>query len=451
MMRVCRSFPRALWTLLLISLATAAHAQQQLTFAQVGDSTVASITDNGRRIAFRSLARLASGADPGSDAFVVESDGSGLKKLTGSQLVTRAPVISGDGSVVVFVSNGNPTGTNADGGTELFATDPDGSSVTQITNTGLSAIRAPSPSSNGSRIAFTAAGDLLQDGSNNDGSREVFVIDADGSNLVQITRGPLGTVSRFPDISANGNRVVFSSNANPSGGNADGSSEIFIAESDGSGTPEQLTDAVAGQSLRPSIADDGLVAFQSSANLDGDNIDAGFEVFVVDSNGGPARQITSATAEDSTRPVIAATGSRIAFQSSANFTGNNRDGSFEIFIAQSDGSDIDQLTDSGLDSTRPAISADGDRVAFQSRANLTGNNPGGNIEIFVVDPGADAIGDDDENDSLFCSGGSGCVLCFDDDDETNAVARIPADPTLALLVLLAGIRITRGSRGRRSR
>lgn len=458
MIRLHRAFLRPLLPVLLVTLATTAQAQQQLTFADQGDSTTASITDNGRRVAFLSSAKLVVGDQTGVDAFVVDGDGSDTIRLTGGQLTARPPMggggaaIAGDGSVVILVSTGNPSGENPDGGTELFAVDPDGTGVTQITNTGVSAIRAPSPSSDGSRIAFTAAGDLLQDGSNSDGSREVFVVDADGDKLVQITRGPFGTQSRFPDISANGNQVVFSSNTNPSGDNADGNSEIFVAESDGSDIPMQLTDAVTGQSLRPSIAGIGLVAFQSSANLDSDNIDTSVEIFVVDADGGAPRQITDSATGDSTRPVIAAAGARIAFQSNANLTGSNRDGRFEIFIANRDGSDIDQLTESPGPSTRPAISASGDRVAFQSSADLTnnntsGNNASGNTEIFVINPIDDASADtDDETGSLFCSGGSGCVLCFDDEDDDNdalvANGR-PMDPTFALLILLAGFRLTR--------
>lgn len=429
----------------LLALAGAAQAQQQLTFAQQRASTAASITGNGRLIAFHSSAPLVPPAASGSDAFVVDADGSGLTRLTGNQLQVRAPVIAADGSIVVFVSNGNPTGANPDGNTELFAVKPDSGVVTQITDTGASNIRAPSLSADGSRIAFTATGDLLQDGRAPPGtSRDVFVIGADGDNLVQITQGAVGTVSKFPDISPHGNRVVFSSNANFDGANADGSSEIFVATTDGSGTPEQLTDARTGRSRRPSLADNGLIAFESNAALDGPNPGGNFEIFVVRVDGGtPPRQITSTQAGKSTHPVIARTGFRVAFQSSANLIGNNRDNSVEIFIATTDGSDIDQLTEANRDSTRPDISASGERVVFQSSANLTGNNPTFNTEIFVIDPRPSTInGSEDNDESLFCSEGSGCVLCFDEDDDPDR----PADPTLALLVILAGLRMTRRRR-----
>lgn len=438
-------------TLILVSLAGTAQAQQQLTFADAGNSDSATVTDDGSRVAFRSSANLdddTGNASGVSNVFVVNSDGSDLIRLTDLQQSARSPVISGDGNRVVFVSSGNPTGDNPDGSTELFAVDADGGGLAQITDTGVTSdIRAPALPADGSRIAFSASSDLLQDGSNSDGSREIFAIDVDGDNLTQITGGPATTTSRFPDITGSDDRIVFYSNADPAGDNSDGNSEIFIADSDGGGEPEQLTDADTGLSRHPSIAGNGRVAFESSADLD--DADGGnFEIFTVDANGGSPRQITETTGSDATNVRIAGNGEHLVFQSGADFTGNNDDGSREIFLVASDGSDADQLTDSRGDSTQPGIAMEGERVVFQSSADLTGNNGDLNSEIFVVDPSPDDTGDnDDDGDSFFCSEGSGCAFCSNgDNDDTVSATRAPADPTLALLTILAVIRIVRRSR-----
>ena len=101
-------------------------------------------------------------------------DGSGLVSLTaGSWAADSQPVFSPDGSRIAFVSDRT-------GDAEIFVMNADGTGVTQVTsNPALDA--DPAFSADGSRIAFT---------SDRDSSRDLYVIGIDGSGETRLTSGP---------------------------------------------------------------------------------------------------------------------------------------------------------------------------------------------------------------------------------------------------------------------
>ncbi|MDT0618992.1 hypothetical protein RM531_10940 [Salinisphaera sp. P385] len=434
-------------------LTGTAQAQQQLTFAPAGQSTTADIDAAGARVVFQSTANLDDGvgnADGSSEIFAVDADGANLVQLTQSALASTQPAIAGDGSRVAFVSSADLTGGNADGGPEIFLVDAsDGGNPVQVTDTGPgSGIAQPDLSADANRIAFTATANLT--GENGDASRELFAVDADGENLVQLTTGPAGTAVGFARLQADGSQVVFSSAANFAGSNGNGNSEIFLVDADGSESAVQLTDTVGGASIRPDIADNGRIAFESTAALD-DNPQGTSAVFVMDTDGDNLQALTDADEGSAGFVRIAGDGSRVVFQATAGVSGDNPDGNPDVFIVDADGDDPDRLTSGGLASEQPAIAGGAGQVAFQSAANLSGNNAEGNVEIFIIDP-ADADDDDDGgngggvgDDSFVCDSlGSGCSFC-DDDDQTAAVDR-GVDPLFALLCGIAVWRIR--ARGR---
>ena len=115
-----------------------------------------------------------------------------------------------------------------------------------------------------------------------------------------------------------------------------------------------------------------------------DNLDiflwkSGTIVPVTNSTGSPGEEFTG-----NVNPSINANGTRIAFESTLDLTGGNPDGNREIFLADTTTPGIIQVTDTtGGESTLPAINADGTRIAFVSGANPTGQNPNGGIEIYL--------------------------------------------------------------------
>jgi Tol biopolymer transport system component len=111
-------------------------------------------------------------------------------------------------SLIVFNSN-------RDGDYEIYVMDADGSNVVQLTfNTKLDGSASWSP--DGSQIVFD---------SDRDGDREIYVMDADGSNVVQLTNYSGGDSS--PTWSPDGSQIAFTSDR---GGNY----EIYVMDADGS-------------------------------------------------------------------------------------------------------------------------------------------------------------------------------------------------------------------------
>lgn len=144
--------------------------------------------------------------------------------------------------------------------------------------------------------------------------------------------------------------------------------------------------------LNPSLSGDGHhLAFESTEDL---ALVGGPETFrAIQTNlsleSVPFSQIGSTRA---IAPAISRDGSRIAFASSNNPTGNNQDGNSEIFFFS--GQHLKQLTDTSSSditerlkkgSFQPSISDDGRLIAFSSNRDLEGFNADGNFEIFLFD------------------------------------------------------------------
>ncbi len=181
-------------------------------------------------------------------------------------------------------------------------------------------------------------------------------------------------VASAASLSGDGTRVAYQSSKTPDDDDADdhnpGSTQIFVVDADGF-DPVQLTDG-NGTSQQPDIsADAGRVAFVSDADLTGNNADASLEAFMVEVDGTSGIQ----------RVSLSADGARVAFSATAYLTGNNGDASREKFMVDSDGNGLVQVSDgpAGTTSQSPTLSGDGGQVVFASYANLANNNGDGNV------------------------------------------------------------------------
>jgi Tol biopolymer transport system component len=103
---------------------------------------------------------------------------------------------------------------------ELFVADADGSNVVQLTNNGKANF-APYFTPDGRSILFASNMDAPRGR-----SFEIYRIGLDGSNLARITHDPSGFNS-FPMFSRDGRRLAFSSNRN---GSVPRETNVFIAE-----------------------------------------------------------------------------------------------------------------------------------------------------------------------------------------------------------------------------
>ena len=115
----------------------------------------------GNRVAYSNAFRNQGGI------WLVDSSGANQRQLTDHGI---GPVWSADGSRIAFVS-----GFDASGVGDVFVVAADGSSLERITHAGAG---NPVWSPDGTRIAFD---------STRDGDYEIYVINADGTNLRQLT------------------------------------------------------------------------------------------------------------------------------------------------------------------------------------------------------------------------------------------------------------------------
>ena len=95
-------------------------------------------------------------------------------------------------------------------------------------------------------------------------------------------------------------------------------------------------------------------------------------------------------------------GDRIAFAS-------DRDGDYEIFVMNADGTDVRQLTSNEDDEMFPAWSPDGNRIAFMS-------NRGGEFNIFVMNADGGAVRqltDNDDDDRFPAWSPDGTLIAFE--------------------------------------
>ncbi len=171
------------------------------------------------------------------DIYRSAPDGTGLEQLTDTPGYDAEATIGPDGRVV-FTSV-------RDGDMEIYSMNGDGSDVRQLTDR-QGPDGGPFFSADGSKIVFR--GREIPDGPEYDDYKrlldeglwrptelELFVMNADGSDLHQVTE--LGAASFGPFWHPDGERIIFSSNwHNPSGRNFD----LFIINEDGSGL-EQIT------------------------------------------------------------------------------------------------------------------------------------------------------------------------------------------------------------------
>lgn len=224
----------------------------------------------------------------------------------------------------------------------------------------------PAISKDGSTVVFVSDADLTGEGTNLDSLHNVFVMNADGSNLRQLTFATLdpthlNTISyktKQPQLSADGSVVVFASTNNLTGNN-----------------PPEAVDPYYSVDIR------GMVSFKPR-----------YQIFIMNTDGTGLRQLTNGTGGDSIYPDISNAGDVITFQSNQDLIGKNVDQNDEIYVIKADGSRLSQIT-AGVDlvgrshdSRDPNISGDGSTVAFDSYIDLIpGMNDDLSDEIFVFD------------------------------------------------------------------
>jgi Tol biopolymer transport system component/DNA-binding winged helix-turn-helix (wHTH) protein len=281
---------------------------------------------------------------PGGHAVVFQSERDGNSEIyrlrlthepDGAVRLTRHvgdddfPVWSADGRSIAFESN-------RDGKPNVFVMDADGGNVRNISRSGAADLQ-PAWSGDGRRIAFAT---------DRAGGFSIDVMNVDGSSVTRVTSGPHDSAPRW---SPDGSSLCFS---------RDLGIWITPVEVD-AGAPRRIADGIScawssdGSRLIVDRDEDGTRQIYSVAVAGNDSIRL---TSPGHGNGGPA---------------VSRDGSRIAFNS-------NQDGfGFGIFVMAPDGTSQTRVTGWRTFDEHAAWSADGKWIAFTS-------NRDGNLEIYKV-------------------------------------------------------------------
>ncbi len=265
-------------------------------------------------------------------------------------------------------------------------------------------------------MAFSSDADNLS-AADGDAAIDVFVRDtqSDTTTLVSRADGPSGAggddSSRRPSISADGRNVAFQSGAsNLSTADNDALLNVFVRDTQtGKTTLVSRAEGPSGasgdgHSDRPAMSADGRhVAFRSKAdNLSTEDNDAVSNVFARDTQTVTTTLISRAGGPsgaggdgESYRPAISADGRYVAFDSAAdNLSVDDNDAVLNVFVRDSQTaattlvSRADGPGGAGADddSGYPTISADGRYVAFGSAAdNLSAEDNDAVSDVFLRD------------------------------------------------------------------
>lgn len=323
---------------------------------------------------------------------ITDSGGADLVLKDGSfhyiPAANHRSALSDDGQVLAFVSSGNYLGTNGDLGNEIFV-QTDSGGIEQVTDVpsplAFDHAADPALSRNGRYLVFASSADLT--GDNPDWNREIFRYDRNTGSLVQVTVTATGGQGR-PTVSNNGRRIAFSTTSRDliHDFNADGNREIAVWDN-GVLRGFESTDCLNHTPMISRHNQGRYVVFISDGDLTGENPDRNQEVFLWrwEWGGWGMDQVTdsdSVSGEGNDVPCTTRTGDRLAFLSNADYTGQNGDHSLEVFTWNRSSDTFTQVTNNGALAVHTSVCMDDDgkHLAFE-RFNIVS----GSFEIHYVD------------------------------------------------------------------
>jgi len=247
--------------------------QVQLTTARPDDAQSAWSPD-GKRIAFKSR------RNGNNELFVMNPDGSDQTRLTNSFRVSEGqPAWSPDGTRLLYRQTpDNPITQNAD----IWQIDVDPAAPNArpvLERTGDE--RYPSYSPDGTKILFRGDQDLID----HSGDEELYVMNADGTDIVQLTHNDV--FDSAPAFSPDGTKIAFES-ARDSGDPL--ALDIYVMNADGTDVRRLTTDPAHDEG--PIFSPDGTkIAFASLRSGQED-------IWVMNADGSGQRQLTDDPARD---------------------------------------------------------------------------------------------------------------------------------------------------------
>ena len=190
-------------------------------------------------------------------------------------------------------------------------------------------------------------------------------------------------------LSADGSAVVFFSSTHyTNGGTKDdvsGSGSVRMAHVDlNTGIFQTLSDTTSNYTDLVISADGSRVAFRSNNDLTGQNSDGGFEVFTVEFNGSPSYvQATNATS-GGVRAVGIDDSGKVYLRTARDIQGLNPSGLQNIFQYDLTSGTYVNVTGKTASETidNYMLTADGSALMILTKADLTGENPNNYTQAF---------------------------------------------------------------------
>jgi Tol biopolymer transport system component len=239
--------------------------------------------------------------------------------------------------------------TNIDGNNEVYVMDAQGTNPVNMTSHTATEY-SPSWSPDGRKLTFA---------SSRSNSHDIFAMDSNGSNLTNLTN--IQGSDLEPSWSPDGKQIAFVSwrDTNLTTGTA----QLYVMNP--SGTNQTRLTFDVNNYRGPSWSPDGRqIAFWGGPGRS--------QIYVINANGTNMRPLTTDNLMpyENIHSAWSPDGSRIAFSS-------NRDGDYDIYVMNSDGSNVHRVMDSTGDDFSPAWSPDGMCIVFTSNRN-------GNAELYAM-------------------------------------------------------------------
>ncbi|HEX2240181.1 MAG TPA: hypothetical protein VHJ82_03420 [Actinomycetota bacterium] len=268
------------------------------------------------------------------DIFSVAANGSGIRQLTPNpEHMDIQPAWSPDGRRIAFVRQDRPNANS-----DIFVMQSDGTGLTNLTPDLTVSDYTPAWSPDGDKIVFARRSPSgLIPIPEPAGAIDIYVMNADGSDLVQLTDmpGSEGGAEWSPD----GRWIVFGhcrETATPFGGGP-----LELIRSDGSG--HRTLEVPGGNACVPHWSPDGKKILYTSVS-GGDPRD----IWEIRPDGSGARNLTAGSEADDLFGVWSPDGKRIAFLS-------DRDGAYKLYTMRVDGSEVRKLIDLELNANEAAL------------------------------------------------------------------------------------------------